>query len=385
MTVSYYRVKANLRTVTPLHVGTGRRTGVIKHSYPFIPGSVLRGAVGTVILKATCQLDKPLKDHENCEYFEDCLYAQLFGEEFGKSSRIFFRYAYPLHLECKGTYHIAPKTMHICRNRQCRKTYDAMIPPAECKVCEKSLEPYRGYLCSKCGQLEEYPISLSRITSTALDRETTSAAQIKREEEASGTLHTIELIEKGSLFTLQMLVHRDSKEDLKVIQAALERGISDEGIGGGKSRGFGKVESEDVIIEEVSEEQVEKRAEEIDSENFSVRSLSPLLLGGRLLEPSKLLEAARRAYTWIFHEGKPRLPDVELEDRRVSLENYSGWSLKEDKRRRIETGISAGSVFQYKCENSNETLAKALAALEHYAVGAYKPHGCGQVKIEKAR
>ena len=385
MTVSYYRINANVKTVTPLHLGSGRRTGVIKHSYPFIPGSALRGSVGTVILKATCQLDKPLKDHESCEYFEDCLYAQLFGEEFGKSSRIFFRDAYPLHLKCKGTYHIAPKTMYFCKNRQCRKTYDAMIPPSECKVCGKSLEPYSGYLCDECGLLEEYPISLSRITSTALDRGTSSAAQIKREEKSSGTLHTIEVIEKGSLFALQMLVHRDNKEDLKVIQAALERGVSDEGIGGGKSRGFGKVEIEDVSVEEVSEEQVERRAGEIDSASFSVRSLSPLLLGGRLLESSTLLEAARRAYTWIFHEGKPGLPDVKLEERRISVENYSGWSLKEDKRRRIEVGISAGSVFQFRSDRSDETLGKALAALEHFAVGAYKPHGCGQVVVEEPR
>lgn len=385
MTVSYYRVNANLKTMTPLHVGTGRRTGIIKHSHPFVPGSVLRGAVGTVILKTTCQLDNPPKDHKSCEYFEDCLYAQLFGEEFGKSSRIFFRYAYPIHLKCKGVYQIAPQTMHICKSRQCRRTYDRMIPPFQCESCGKSVEPYHGYLCSECGQLEEYPISLSRITSTALDRERNSAAQIKREQKTSGTLHTIEVIEKGSLFALQMLVHRDNKEDLKMIQAALERGVPDEGVGGGKSRGFGSVEIEDVYVEEVSEEQVEKRAGEIASRNFSVRSLSPLLLGGRLLEPSTLLEAARRAYTWIFHEGKPRLPDVELEERRISLRNYSGWSLKEDRRRRIETGISAGSVFQFKCNHGNETLGKALAALEHYAVGAYKPHGCGQVKIEKAR
>lgn len=385
MPVSYYRINANLKTVTPLHVGTGRRTGVIKHSYPFIPGSALRGAVGTMILKATCQLDEPLKDHESCEYFEDCLYAQLFGEEFGKSSRIFFRYAYPLHLKCKGTFQIAPKTMYICKNRQCRKTYDAMIPPFECKVCGKSLEQYRGYMCGKCGQLEEYPVSLSRITSTALDRTTSSAAQIRRKEQVSGTLHTIEVIEKGSLFAAQMLVHRDNEKDLKVIQAALERGLRDEGIGGDKSRGLGKVEIEDVRIEEVSEEQVEKQTEGIASERFSVITLSPLLLDGRQLEPPTLLESTRRAYTWVFHEGKPKLPDLKLEDKRISLENYSGWSLKEDSRRRIEIGISTGSVFQFRCDRIDETLEKALAALEHYAIGSYKPHGCGQVKIEPAR
>ena len=104
-----------------------------------------------------------------------------------------------------------------------------------------------------------------------------------------------------------------------------------------------------------------------------------------MLEPSELLEGARRAYAWIFHEGKPKLPSVEPDGRRVSVERYSGWSLKEQRRRRIEAAISPGSVFQFKGDGEDETLALALAALEFYSIGAYKPHGCGQVVIEGPR
>jgi len=55
------------------------------------------------------------------------------------------------------------------------------------------------------------------------------AAQIKRQEETSGTLHTTEVIKKGSLFKLQILIHRNAREDLKAVQNALERGVVDEG------------------------------------------------------------------------------------------------------------------------------------------------------------
>ncbi|KPV64094.1 MAG: hypothetical protein AOA66_0408 [Candidatus Bathyarchaeota archaeon BA2] len=50
---------------------------------------------------------------------------------------------------------------------------------------------------------------------------------------------------------------------------------------------------------------------------------------------------------------------------------------------RVEPAISPGSVFQFRSAKHDETLASALAALELYAIGSYKPHGCGQVVIEK--
>lgn len=385
MAVSCYRITATLTATTPLHLGSGRRTGVIKHTYPYIPGSMLRGSLGTVLLKAICKLDRPIVNHEECEYFKDCLYANLFGEEFGKASRIFFRYAYPLHLKCGGTYFPASKTLYVCKKRQCKKVYDRLVPPDACETCGGAVKANSGFRCDRCGELERYPVSISRVTLTALDRDRASAAQIQGPEEVSGTLHTLELVDRGSWFALELLVHRDSKEDLDTIKAALERGVPDEGIGGGKSRGLGKVKVDDLKVCEVTTKSVEERAKEIDSRNFAVRLLSPMLLDGGLLEPQTLLEGARRAYTWVFHEGKPTLPSIQLSDKRIAIETFSGWSLKEQRRRRIEAAISPGSVFQFKGGGENETLALALAALEFYAIGSYKPHGCGQVVIEGAR
>ncbi len=386
MVVSCYRVRATLHAVSPLHIGSGMRTGVIKHSHPYIPGSVLRGVVGTTLMRAVCRLDRPLVDHENCEYFKDCLYANLFGEEFGKASKVFFRYAYPLHLGCGGIYRPAPRTYYVCKNRQCQRLYDQLIPPERCEVegCGKDVRPYTGYVCDRCGRRERYPIPLSRVTLTALDRERGSAAVVPGPKEAMGTLHTLELIERGSRFALDMLVHRDHKEDLTAVQAALVRGAPDEGVGGGKSRGLGQLQVEDVSVSEVTTKAVEDRAEEIDPRSFSVTLLSPMLLDDGLLAQT-LLEGARRAFTWMFHEDKPRLPDVQPDGIRVSIETLSGWSLKEGRRRRVETAFSAGSVFQFRCDSPDHTLALALAALEWYPIGGYKPHGCGQVRVEKAR
>ena len=383
MAVFCYRISGVLRAVTPLHIGSGVRTGVIKRCRSYIPGAVLRGAVGTALIKAICRLDEPLVEHEKCEYFNECVYAQLFGEEFGKSSRVFFRYAYPLHLKCGGVFRPAPRTLFRCSNPQCRKVFDAFVAPDECDVCGWSVKRFYGFRCDGCGVLEREPVSVSRVTLTAVDREKRSAAQVGDVGgEAAGTLHTLEVVERGSRFGFEIVVHGGFGDAVGLLRSVLERALPDEGIGGAKSRGLGKVAVEDVKVEAVDTAVLERRAEEIDTRRFRVRLVSPLILDGKPLDSSSLLEAVRRAYSWAFRVGKPALPEVKLKRWAVDGELFSGWSLKAGRRRRIESAVSAGSVFEFECEAESRELALGLAALEYYAVGAYKPHGCGQILVE---
>jgi CRISPR/Cas system CSM-associated protein Csm3 (group 7 of RAMP superfamily) len=384
MDVLCYKITAILTAETPLHVGSGQRTGVIKRSFGHVPGSTLRGAVGTSLIKSVCKLDRPIVKHEECKYFEECAYANLFGEEFGKASSVFFRYAYPLHLKCGGVYTPAPKTFYVCKNPQCRKSYDRISPPKKCD-CGEDIELFHGFLCNQCHEISEHPVAFSRTTSTALDRNMVSAAKVGSDEEKFGTLHTTETIRRGSKFAVDVLVSRNSADHVDPLKATMERGVQDEGIGGGKSRGLGKVKIEDLKVEEVTEDVVRKKVAEIDVSCFSIRLVSPMLLDGHALDGKSLLEGCRRSYTWLFHKGKPSLQNVELKASRVESESFSGWSLKTQKRRRIEPAISAGSVFQFESEQKDETLALGLAALEFHAIGSYKPHGCGQVTIEPSR
>jgi CRISPR/Cas system CSM-associated protein Csm3 (group 7 of RAMP superfamily) len=379
-----YKITATLTAATPLHIGSGRRLGVIKRSLKYVPGATLRGAVGTSLIKNVCKLDRPLVKHEDCEYFDDCVYVDLFGEEFGKASKIFLRYAYPLHLKCGGVYRPAHKTLYICKNPQCRKTYDKIVPPRICD-CGDDLELFTGFRCDRCRELSEQPVGFSSITSTALDRSLVSGAKVGGVKEPSGTLHTIETIRKGSSFAVEVVVSRDAAGNIDALKATLERGLEDEGIGGGKSRGLGKVKVEAVKTVEVTEDAVRKRAAEISARCFSVRLLSPMLLDGKMLDAKSLLEGCRRSYTWLFHEGKPKLQGVELKATRTDLETFSGWSLKTQKRRPIEPAIAVGSIFQFEGTNGDEQLALSLAALEFHAIGAYKPHGCGQLSVEPCR
>lgn len=382
MGVFCYRLSGVVKAVTPLHIGSGVRTGVIKRCRPFIPGSVLRGAVGTALLKAVCRRDTPLVNHEDCEYFEDCVYAKLFGEGFGKTSRVFFRYAYPAHFSCGGVFRPAPRTLYRCSNPQCRRVVDSFVPPDKCE-CDGSFKPYRGFRCETCGVLERLPVSLSRVTLTAIDRCKQSAAKVGGVEgEAAGTIHTLELIDAGSRFCFEAIIDGRCEAEASILKNVVERALPDEGVGGSKSRGLGKIALEHLRLEAVSTSLLEKRAGDIDVKRFRVRLASPLILDGKSLDSSSLLEATRRAYSWAFHEGKPSLPSVVLKRWAVEGELLSGWSLKSNRRRKIESAVSAGSVFEFECSEESRELALGLAALEYYAIGAYKPHGCGQILVE---
>jgi CRISPR/Cas system CSM-associated protein Csm3 (group 7 of RAMP superfamily) len=391
--VACHKITGKITAVTRLHIGSGRRTGVIRHSLPYIPGSFLRGAIGTSIIKSVCRLDKPLKEHAKCEFFEECEYSKLYGEEFGKSSSIFFRYAYPIHLPCNGGIYLpVPKTMFVCESPQCEQGYDRIVPPVKCEVvrdgvrCGGSPKPAEGFICTICKKRTEIPVSTSRITLTAIDRKYQSGAEIPIPGGKAGTLHALDVVEAGTYFSLETIVDIEAKQYLSLVENILSKSLPDEGIGGGKSRGLGKVTVENIAVNGVTTEMLERRAKEIDTFCFGVRLVSPMILDeNEILEASALLEAARRAYSWCFHEGKPKLPEVKLTSRRFSYETYSGWSLKDQKRRPIRTAISSGSVFQYECGEKSPELALALAALEYYSIGAYKPHGCGQVIVEKCR
>jgi hypothetical protein len=380
LTVSYHRLSGVLVAEEPLHVGSGVRTGVIKRSLMYVPGSVVRGSCGVALVKSLCKLKEPRVDHENCEHRDGCEYAGLFGEG-REDAGLFFRYGYPLHLKCGGTYRPVSKLLYMCENSQCGKTYRALDPPKQCS-CNGRVKPLTGYVCDTCGEVCSSPVGLRRITSTAVTRDTLTAATVPGPDGDKGTLHTLESIagDPPPRFRFEVVAGARMDGALKTLCSVAEHGIPYEGLGGSRSRGYGKVSLINLRVEEVTMEALLKRAEEIDPGLFAVEALSPLLVEGEMTS-SALLEGARRAYSWAFREGKPALPDVKLEAARASVEGFGGWSLKDARPRRTEYGYSAGSVFVFRCGGDSGLLSRALAALEVYPLGGRKPHGCGQLRV----
>jgi hypothetical protein len=164
----------------------------------------------------------------------------------------------------------------------------------------------------------------------------------------------------------------------------LHRSIPEESLGGSKTRGFGKVSFKDLEVMNISIQDIQGRAEKLNPGCFSLRCVSPLIVD-KSLEPSTVLEGARRAYSWVFHEGKPSLPEVELVASRASQTHIGGWSMKTNRPLRKMNGYNSGSIFQFSCKKPTLELSEALAALEVYPLGGYKPYGCGQFLVKGCR
>ncbi|MHA1838387.1 MAG: RAMP superfamily CRISPR-associated protein [Candidatus Ranarchaeia archaeon] len=378
MSLSYIVVKGTLVAEEPIHVGSGSQIGVTKDSLAFIPGSVLRGAFGAAYLRLVCSNPSFMDSHEKCPKYGECSYVRLFGDHNGKSSPVFFRYAYPLHLKCGGVYLPVPRTVYVCEKTQCGSVYEDLDPPVNCVNCGSRVKPFNGYRCSGCGNLSNSPITLTSFTSTAVDRVSGAAAQVDVGEDSVGTLHVTSAIPRGSRFYFEAILSPELDDLVDDFVRVLERMLPDDGLGGSRTRGFGKVSFNGLSVERVSVEDALERVVDVSS-GFCLVCVSPLLVDGGFTA-SSMLEAARRAYSWVYHRGKPSLPSIELISSRVSKTVVGGWSEKTGRESYRVSGYSSGSVFCFKGKASEE-LSLALAALEVYPFGGYKPHGCGQFKV----
>ena len=224
---------------------------------------------------------------------------------------------------------------------------------------------------------------------TAVDRERFSAFWKLYEGERAGSLHALDVIERGTRFRLSILLNAKLGELLDVVREALEKCLPDEGLGASSSRGLGKLSVRSLEVREITPEVALSRADEIDLRGFCLRLLSPAIVApGQVrdgfLEPSSLEAYARKAYSRVF-KRVPRLSGLRPVEGhfRCKATVVSGWSLKKGVRRALEGALDAGCVMEYRAEHPEGPLAEALAALELCgSVGKRGSRGFGQVAIE---
>jgi CRISPR/Cas system CSM-associated protein Csm3 (group 7 of RAMP superfamily) len=378
LTLTFILIEATGRLETPLHIGDGRSIGVTRYTRTYIPGSVIRGCVGLLLKRTSCELREGQRHKEG----EDCLYHQLIEDEDGGQANAFFRYVYALHIGCGGTFYPTPMSVSVCRNPQCNYLTDTFSPPIECPQCGRSLRPAPRYRCSKCHKLIETPVRTYRTTMTSIDRTHNTAAFVTDSEgERRGTLHSMELIEPGSQFRIQALLSPEAEKHASLLGKIIEEALGDEGIGASKSRGLGKVAVRDLKITKISPDQVKLRAGELGNDEVTLSLLSPSVVQEE--EPLRIetvLESARRAHSQVFRSGKPFLREPRLAEQRSRFILQGGWSLRQNRKRRTCPALIQGSTILLT--DVDEQVKLALASLEQtYAIGGFKTHGCGQVLL----
>jgi hypothetical protein len=378
MTAPFLLIEAVATTETPLHIGDGRSVGVINYTRSHIPGSAIRGCIGLLLKRTSCKL----KDGEHHAEGDECIYHRIIEDEDGGQANAFFRYAYPLHVGCGGVFYPTSKTVSICKNPQCNFSVDSFATPLDCPQCQGSLRSGPRYQCSKCGWLQNLPVGTFRSTMASIDRKYNAAAWMTDSEgQKHGTLHTLELIETGSQFKIQVLLKAEAQQYASPLGNMIAQGLADDGVGAAKSRGLGKMRIKNVTVTEIGRDIIERRAADLNGDKLGLRLLTPLVLEeNESLRAETILEAARSAYTQAFRTGKPSLKELKLIDERSRFTTYGGWSLKANRKRRILPAIEAGST--YRLGELDEQLKLTLASLEQtFALGGFKTHGCGQVLL----
>jgi hypothetical protein len=339
------RIRGHLIAETPTFIGSGRSQ--INRSLQHIPGSALRGSVGISLIKNFCINSRFIDNHAECKARGGCPYFEIFHRN-NKGSSIIFRYAYPEHLGCKNG--------------------GVFLPAIRCVNPSGKLRAEKIFVCSSCGYMTSNPINLMRVE------------DFLGESDQSGEKGLVEAIPTGSIFRLDIILEAREKHYADLILSTLKSTLLKTGIGRWKNMGFGRF-TVNAKAEIINLDDILLRAEKIDTANFSIKLISPMIISGDFLTPSLLLESARRAYSKFLHRGKPLLPEVKLSRKILSIEKCGGWSMKNEKPRPLRRAISAGSTFWFKSEKRSFELASALAALEYHAIGSFKPHGYGQVAI----
>ncbi len=377
-------ITAVIEAESPLHFGRGR-FGVIKRTHECIPGSIMRGAIGTALISLYCKNEKV--DHDQCEeeLRKECPYYLLFQDRTCENSKTHFKYSYPLFLEDGVKTKLRPAPLDFKYCERCKKYYRER--ENKCKRCGSNLT-FLKFSPFDLSFSTPIPIQKHEIGRTAIDREGGGHAEVEYGEERAGTLHVMEVIPRKTLFWLSIFFSGGDSE--KPLLNSIKF-VEDEGIGGGKNRGFGKISFSEVKISEIREEDILKRARAIENKiksgkmRIDLTSPAIIKLGDKTLSritPDYLTEYAKNSYSKIFEEeiglDVPKLLDLYARN-----ETVTGWSLEdsnliEGRRKDVYSAISPGSFFNYAIEGV-ENWAKALVCLEILGIGVWRSHGYGSI------
>lgn len=372
--------------------------GQAVRSYDFIPGSVLRGALGTVIASGECAYHPIPADHDGCEKRSECLYYRLNGPE-RASPQVQFHNAYKL-CEHGGRSLPIPIYWRICKICRAPRNFLADYAehgfPSRRQRCEdggeEAYEDPRGFWCFHGDRPQRVQVEFRRITRTAIDPSTLAAGE--------GRLHSFDAIREGQIFKTHISIFPGGgeaaleRDEVRKI-ADYARALEEEGIGKGKTRGFGEVSIRDVSIREISDREIradaeriqkdmEKSGEKYGSPKFVLNLSSPLILketGQKRLKSETLAAYMRRAHQIISRPSKTWTPEIEIELIQAKVAAQCGWSLKKNERKPLVSGYDMGSSIFVRAK-PDEYLPISLVALGLYNSGRYKSYGNGEMSVE---
>lgn len=365
------QIEGIIRTVSPVHLGTGRSQGTFLPTLDYIPGRTIRGMLGYYLFK------------KNRELFN----KSGIGEYKDPSKiKIHFRNAYPVSKE--GETVCSPLSLKWCK--RCNSLMDE-----DDFFCRKKGSD--GSSCLHEGKKRTGFISDTSFSTGIFQKPdeirktiTTKCPIIRGTHTSPGSAddgydlspYHIQAIAKGQKFRFRILVNSDDEAFVNALQNALVESSLYAGLGGFRSRGYGIISFEDLLSRNLADF-VGQRREQLEPLNGSNAVLvmnAPLILRngndsviGFNDKNQTFQEKANAVLTTVHATTQLQLND----QGKVTLgwDIARGWSLeKENPVDELIPCISAGSTIPICITDTG-----VIAALEVFGLGEMTYCGYGQV------
>ena len=363
------QIEGIIRTLSPVHLGTGRSQGTFLPTLDYIPGRTIRGMLGYYLFRSNPDLFKKTGIGE----YKD-----------PSRIKIHFRNAYPV--SDKGETVCSPLSLKWCKRCDslmagddffCRRK-DAGNTP--CLHEGKKRQGFISDISFSTGKFDK-PVEVRKtITTKCPIIRSTHTSPKGAEEGYELSPYHIQAIAEGQEFRFRILVMDDTVSS-QVVEALSQASLYS-GLGGFRSRGYGIVAFENMRVNDLKEI-IPQRRRELEAHKGSPATLvtnAPMILRS---EERSVIGFADAAQTFIAevnrslesaHAGAQLTLDP---DRKVSLgrDIARGWSLeKESPVDEIIPCISAGSTIPILLND-----AGVIAALETFGIGEMTYCGYGQV------
>jgi Uncharacterized protein predicted to be involved in DNA repair (RAMP superfamily) len=357
-----------MTAITPLHLGTGKKTGTFFKTLDYVPGRTLRGMLGYYLYTNNKELFDKLAVSEDSDM---------------SKTNIFLKNAHPL---CYDKFTVAsPVAFHWCKG--CKSLMGYKVKECSNSECLQEGKKISGFITEdsfRIGRLEEVNLEKQIETKCPITRKghTSPGADFELSP------YHIESIASKAKFGFKAVVKDEFVDDVKM--SLKDSGIFS-GLGGFRSRGYGTIAFTGIKETPVTE-LIEKRVSEIEEikETLLVTN-SPLILRkgnfsfigfGAVAEENLFSESIKKTLAQRGFSGSVAIRYTDGNPKqRISEGTARGWSLKDgNKASEVIPCTGAGS-----CAEIIYDRPEALAALEVYGIGEMTNSGYGDVYFTGGR
>jgi CRISPR-associated protein Csx10 len=393
------KINLEIKALSPLAIGRQKPGGNVSEVEQYIPGSVIRGAVASQILKRT-----------NQSITNDDDFHQLF---LGDKPAI-FKNAYLAHNKIKSEIRVIPATALSSKaksgfktkgkeshgvfdtliDRFCADKYGYIYDP-NCPVDGGRVDTYTGFYTQKDGKYYQLSANSRLLTRVGINR--------RRATSEERVLYSIAVLNESQekkqqpvpvIYTGEVLVNDDLALSLKQF---IENHQDDLRLGGAGSRGLGKVkitakapiDIKSTVIQRIDNFNQKLRQRWNEWSNIFGNPLA-ILPEKRTyftvdLQADAILTEKWQRTTVISPEMLQQYTGVNDSSLHIhaaysSYDYRSGWNAAWGLMKDVELVTNKGSVYLFSTENKNLWL-QAWEDLEVYGIGDRTCEGFGQVQI----